>query len=261
MSILNENTDQDLDRKSVKELQALATQQNTRPIKQSRKKSLSRGAQLHLIDILSRWSGAGLGAIAGVTVYLCMTIGRAFPLRAAVWCLVVLLALYSARKLRKDFRVGGKMTAHPFRWRANYTSSLSVLGAAFGAGAYLLVPGTGTGADNLLIYSLLLSTTIFAAIFHSAHAFSAAALATPSIAFIVAGAWQGLNISLALSGLIAFCSAGLLSVYLAAQAAQSKAKSQFPRSTFIRRDLRTYPENQAHATPLPQKSDGTATAV
>jgi len=250
-----------LQRKSVKELQALAGQQNLGfRYDVSRKKSLSRAAQLHLIDVLSRWSGAGLGAIAGITVYLAATVGQSLPLRAAVWASVVLMALYLSRRLRKEFRTGGKLTAHPFRWRANYTSSLAVLSAAFGAGAYLLTPVIGTGHDPALIYFLLLIATIFAAGFHSAHAFSAAAVAGPAIAFIIAGAWRSLNISLSLALLIGLSSLGLLIVYTAARSAHNAAKSQFPRSSFIRREA-LRPDKFDHANiPLTQTDDDTAVA-
>ena len=237
--------------KSVRELQELAARQSLRIGKTRRKNSISRAGQLHLIDVLSRWSGAGLGAIAGVTIFLAVTIGQAMPLRAAVWSSLVLIALYYSRRLRRDFRAGGKVTAHPFRWRANYTSSLCVLGATFGAGAYLLTP-EGINNTPYLTYFLLLGATLFAAGLHSAHAFSAAAIAVPSLTFVIAGAWRGLDISLALSGLIGLSSLGLLGVYFIASAATNQANKRFPRSGFVRHDaIASETAKKADAPDLP----------
>ena len=177
----------------------------------------------------------GLAAIGGVTVYLAVAVGRSLPLRAAIWASVVFGALYLSRRLRGDYRSGAATTSRPFRWRANYTSSLAVLGAAFGAGAYLLTPAAG-GGDFLVIYLLLLSGVIFAAGAHSAHAFSAAAVAGPAIAFVIAGAYRGFGVSPALSALIALAACGLFGVYVVARGAAVAASAQFPRSTYMRRD-------------------------
>ena len=73
-----------LHEKNVRELQELAQEAPAAP-QRDRRKPLSRAARLHLIDMLSRQSATGLALVAGVSVYLAITAGRAFPARAAAW--------------------------------------------------------------------------------------------------------------------------------------------------------------------------------
>ena len=74
-------TSASLEAKTVRELQELAQQAPVQ--RRKRHAGLSRAARLHLIDILSRWSGPGLALTAGVAVYMAVVAGRAFPARAA----------------------------------------------------------------------------------------------------------------------------------------------------------------------------------
>ena len=219
--------------KSVKELQALAAQTNALNRRPKKSKRLSRAAQLSLIDILSRWSGMGLAILAGSTIYLAAVAGRTEPIKAACWTGLVFAALYIARRLKREFRSGGAAAGRPYRWRANYTSALCFLSAAFGAGTFLVAPANEI---SIFVVCVLLGAVVASGVFHCAHPFSAAAVTVPALAFIV-GASSSLGISLALAAILATASTGLLAIYIGAQAATNRAKMQFPRTTFLRREI------------------------
>jgi hypothetical protein len=222
-------------RPTVHELQALA-REATKP-RRRRKAPISRAARLLLIDILSRWGGAGLALIFGVSAFIAISAGRAFPFRAAVWSLMVLAALYVCRRLRAEFRAGAKSAARPFRWRANYTSALSVLSAAFGAGAFIVTPA---GAPTEFIYqsfALMLIAAFGAGLLHAAHGRSAIAASLPTTVFVIGGAWSAGGASLAALGVVAAASTGGAALFLFHRYLRQKAALRFPRTSFQRRDV------------------------
>ncbi|HXI87041.1 MAG TPA: hypothetical protein VNH64_06250, partial [Parvularculaceae bacterium] len=173
-------------RPTVHELQRLAREAGR--ARRRRRPRLSRAARLNLIDAMSRWATSGLALIAGSSIFIAVSASALYPLRAAVWGVMVLAALYLARRLTKDFRAGGRSSARPFRWRANYTATLSVLSAAFGAGALILFPADAPADLGYQSLALMLAAAFGAAFLHAAHGRAALALATPSSAFILLAA-------------------------------------------------------------------------
>lgn len=222
-------------RPTVHELQALA-REATKP-RRRRKGPLSRAARLHLIDILSRWGGAGLALIAGVSIFIAVSAGRAFPFRAAVWSLMVVAALYVCRRLRMEFRAGAKSAARPFRWRANYTSALSVLSSAFGAGALLIAPA---GAPPEFVYqsfALMMIAALGAGLLHAAHGRSAIAASLPAAAFVIGGAWKAGGASLAVLGVGGAAATGAAALFLFHRFLRQRAAMRFPRTSYQRREV------------------------
>ncbi len=222
-------------RPTVHELQALA-REATKP-RRRRRGPLSRAASLHLVDILSRWGGAGLALVAGVSIFISISAGRAFPFRAAIWSLMVVAALFVCRRLRAEFRAGEKSAARPFRWRANYTSALSVLSAAFGAGALIIAP---KGAPFEYIYqsfALMLIAALGAGLLHAAHGRSAVAASLPATAFIIAGAWAAGGASLAFLGVVGAAASGAAALSLFHRFLRQRAALRFPRTTYQRREV------------------------
>ena len=67
-----------LQEKNVRELQQMAREAPGNGRREPRK-SLSRAARLHLIDMLSRQSATGLALVAGVSIFLAVTAGRDYP--------------------------------------------------------------------------------------------------------------------------------------------------------------------------------------
>lgn len=219
-------------RPTVHELQALARE----AAKPRRRRSLSRAARLHLIDILSRWGGSGLALFAGVAIFVAISAGNAYPLRAAVWLVLVLAALYICRRLRREFRVGERSAARPFRWRANYTSALAVLSAAFGAGAVIAVTGEATAQFAFESLSLLLAAALGAGLLHAGHAPTAAAALAPAAIFVVLGAYRTGG---ALSALAAFgaAAAGAAALFFFCKFLLERAAKRFPRTGLVRQQF------------------------
>ena len=185
---------------SVHDLQrqvATASQKANRKSKY-RKNRLSRSARLNLIDILSRCGGAGLGLIAGIAIFIGVMTGRTEPVGPSVWLVLMLAGLYVCRHLRQSYRAGEKIASRPFQWRANYTSSLAALSAAFGAGTFLAVPEQATPTLTLQIGALILLGAIGAAILHIAHGRSVSAILVPASAFVIAAIWQTNGASVAI---------------------------------------------------------------
>ncbi len=221
-------------RPTVRDLQAMA-EQAAKPARR-RRQGPSRAAHLHLIDMLSRWGGAGLALIAGLTIFSAVTVGRDHPLRAAAWCAIMLGALYVCRRLRKEFRAGEASAARPFLWRANYTSALTVAGAGFGAGALLLLPPGAPDGAALQTLSLILAGALGAALLHTPHGRSAAAVFLPAALFSIVGAWRVGGVSLAVFGAGAMLAAGSAALFLVSWRLRARATRRFPRTTFIRRE-------------------------
>ena len=217
--------------KTIKDLQRLAQEApaHVRP----RRKPPSRAALLEAIDLLSRWSAAGLAVIAGIGVYLSVTVGRAYPARAAAWALMLLGALFVCRRLQLQFRSGAEIAAHPFRWRASFASCLSVLGVAFASAPILLTPLDAAPILAAQASALTLMGAFCAAIFFSAHLNSAAAVAVPGAAFPLLAAWRSGDASAALyAGLAAMTGVALLLVIRYAIA--RRLASRHPRAPLIR---------------------------
>ena len=224
-----------LEEKDVRELQQLASETPSSPAQQ-RPKSLSRAARLHLIDMLSRQSATGLALVAGVAVYLAITAGRDFPARAAAWAAMALCALWVCRRLRGQFRSGNAISSHPFRWRASYTSCLSVLGVILASAPILLVPAEAPQSLLLQVGVLALLAASGAAMLHTAHLASAAAFVAPAALFaILAGLRSGdLTLAGAAAAAALICVTG---VYMVNRAVQATAARQHPRTSFLRRSV------------------------
>ncbi len=224
-----------LHKKNVRELQELAREAPVAP-NRDRRKALSRAAGLHLIDMLSRQSATGLALIAGVSIYLAITAGRQYPARAAAWAAMILCALWVCRRLRSQFRSGNAITSRPFRWRASYTSCLSVLGVILASGPILLAPAGAPQPMILQIAVLTLLAASGAAMLHTAHFTSAAAFAAPGAIFAILTGLRSGDAGLSAAGLAAalICVTG---VYAVSRVIQAKAARQHPRTTFVRRDI------------------------
>jgi FtsH-binding integral membrane protein len=219
---------------TVHDLQAMAAEAASAAA--PAQKARSRAANLHLIDLLSRWGGSGLAALAAAAIFIAASIARGQPLRAGVWAAMVFAALYLCRRYRKEFRRGDKIAARPFRWRAYYTSSLAVVSAAFGAGAFLLaVPATG--AARIEIFAVLIAGTLAAAALHAAHRMAGLAAMAPAAAFIAAAAIRTGGVSAPSLGVIALLAAGAAGVVIASGRIGDAADRRFPRTGLVRREI------------------------
>ncbi len=221
-------------RPTVHELQELA-REAAKP-RRRRTRALSRAAQLYLIDILSRWGGSGLALFAGVAIFVAISAGEVYPFRAAVWLLLVLAALYVCRSLRLEFRTGERVASRPFRWRANYTSGLVALSAAFGAGAVIIVPDQAPSQLAFESIALLLAGSFGAGLLHAGHAASAAAAAVPAAVFITLGAWRAGGAS---AGAVTFAAAaiGAAALYFLCRFLWRRASDRFPRTSLLRQEI------------------------
>lgn len=221
--------------KTVRELQALA--QETPIVREKRKSSaLSRAARLHLIDILSRWSGPGLALVAGVSIYFAVIAGRAHPARAAAWALMMFSALWVCRRLRDNFRAGSHHTSRPFRWRSSFTASLSVLGVVLASAPILLVPLETTATYGVQIIALTVVASFAVGLALAAHLPSAAAVAVPGAAFAILTGLRAQDTGL-LAASFATAVLGLAGLYLANRFLEQSATKRFPRTSFIRREI------------------------
>ncbi len=218
-------------RPAVHDLQAMAQSVALAP--RRIRSRFSRAARLDLIDRLSRWAGGGLALIAGVAIFIAVSAGRVFPFRAIIWTVLMIAALAASRRLLRQFRFGERSSAHPFRWRANYTSALAVLSAAFGAGAVIVLPA---GAPDPLVgrsLGLFVAAIVGAAAVHAPHGRTAAAACLPGAVFIVFAAWRtgGAGATLWTAGLAAVGAAG---VFLFNRYLRELAIRRFPRSALNR---------------------------
>lgn len=217
---------------TVHELQDLAREAvRSRPRRRPR---VSRAARLHLIDILSRWGGMGLALIAGSAVFVAVTAGRAYPFRVAVWAIVTLAALHVCRKLRKRFRAGDRISARPFRWRANYTASLCALSGAFGAGALIVLPASAPSDLAVQSIALMLVAALGAGLAHAAHGRAAVAAALPGAVFLFLAAWRTVGFGPAALGFAAAAATGAGALFLFHRYLRQRAVSRFPRTGFVR---------------------------
>lgn len=226
-----------LEGKTVQELQSLAAEAALNRAAPAPREDLSRGARLHLIDQLSRWGGSGLALFAGAAIFIALVVARNLPLRSAVWAALLFGALYLCRRYRKEFRRGDRIASHPFRWRAYYASSLAVVSAAFGAGAFLLVPDSNAPVAAMQTLALMLVAAIGAAAFHVAHRPSAAAAGLPAFIAIAGAAAATLGPAPFTMVLLFAGAAGAGFVALASAEARKRAAARFPRTTLIRREV------------------------
>lgn len=223
----------------VRELQAMAEAAARAP--RRRRHGLSRAARLELIDVLSRWASSGLALVAGVAIFVAVSAGQAYPARAAGWALLVLGALYLCRRLQREFRAGEKCSAFPFRWRANYTAALSVLGAAFGAGAVIAVPAAAPHALQFQTLAILLLAGLGASVLHAAHGRSAAAIAAPVLAFAFLGVARMSGLGDAVVWVGAAALTGGAALYFFHRFLRQRARRHFPRTGLNRRALDAEP--------------------
>lgn len=165
--------------KDVRELQALARSVDIEPARPTSK--VGRAAQLEVIDLLSRWSAAGLALITGSSIYLAITAGRNYPSRAAAWALLVLAALWICRRMQSQFRAGTSAAARPFRWRASFTAALLVLFIAFASAPILLTPVDAAAGLSFQVSAITLFTLLGASGFLVSYRKAALAAACPGI--------------------------------------------------------------------------------
>ncbi|MFN3959383.1 MAG: hypothetical protein ACK4NP_05670 [Parvularculaceae bacterium] len=223
---------------NVHDLQALAVEAAVEQAASSGRKARSRAANLHLIDLLSRWGGSGLAIFAAAAIFITVVIGRDYPLRAWVWAAMVFAALYLCRRYRKEFRRGDRIAARPFRWRAYYTSTLAVVSAAFGAGAFLLaVPATSQSVRFEILAAMVIGS-LAASAFNVAHRLAALAAALPASAFLVAAALRIDGLSLAPAALTAILAAGVSALWISSSIAATAADRKFPRTGLVRREIK-----------------------
>jgi hypothetical protein len=221
---------------TVHELQALAKKSARR--RRRRPAKPSRAALLQLTDALSRWAGSGVALFGGAAIFLAVSAGVAYPFRAITYALSVLAALWLCRRLQAQFRSGDRDASRPFRWRANYTASLSVLSAAFGAGALILLPPDAPREFALRTIAIVLVGAFAAGALHAAHGRAAAAASLPAVAFalLASSAWLGpLQAFASIGPAAAVGGAGLFffSSYL-----KRRAMQRFPRTGLTRRGNR-----------------------
>jgi hypothetical protein len=229
---------------TVQELQSIAAEAAIAR-KNAPRPGLSRAARLNLIDQLSRWGGSGLALFAGVSIFIMIVIARDIPLRSTIWASMIFASLYLCRGYRKGFRRGDHIASHPFRWRAYYTATLAVVSAAFGAGAFLILPESTPPGAVMQTLALMLVAATGAAAFHLTHRPSAAAAGLPAFTAIAGAAAAGFGFSAFTLGVLASGLAAAAFVALASAEAQRRAASRFPRTTFIRREIDGRPADAA----------------
>lgn len=225
---------QTLEGKTVQELQSLAAEAVAAPLHAPR--GLSRAARLHLIDQLSRWGGSGLALFAGAAVFLTVVVARNNPVRAAVWATMLFAALYLCRRYRKEFRRGDRIASRPFRWRAYYVSTVAVVSAAFGAGAFLLIGESATepgGVDTLI---LMMAASASAAIMHCFHRPAALAAGLPAIVAIVGAAFARTGATPFSYFLLGIAATSVAALVILSAVTADRAAARFPRTTFVRRE-------------------------
>ncbi len=239
--------------KDARALQRLA-EETSRTFKPARPKTRSRAALLEMIDLLSRWSAAGLALIVGITVYLAIIAGRGFPARALAWTVLLICAIWVCRRMRAQFRAGAAIAARPFRWRASYTSCLSVLGVIFASAPILLTPQDAPGLISLQVVVLVMVGGFGAALFHAAHPTSAAAFAIPGALMPMLAAIRSGDMLL-VSALAATSVAGLFVVFALSRTIARNAGRRNPRTRFVRREIEPSGRYVGHAhTQAPSKS-------
>lgn len=230
----------------ARDLQELVRLSDLHP--KRRRQAMSRAGRLSQIDRLSRWSATGLAVIAGASIYAAVVAGQLTPFRSAVWILLVLAGVWTCRKYQANYRTGDVICARPFRWRANYTACLSVLGVAFGCGAVLLVDDSTSSFFVLQIIAMTLAGSTISGIAHAAHPPSVISIVLPPVIFCFAAAAKGGLTGYMLYGVIAgvvFC---IATTAFAAAAMDFEARRRHPRTTFLRGEVADYGASRYRGT-------------
>ena len=239
--------------RDVRELQSMIEEAPLQPASR-KKRRLSRAARLQLIDDLSRWAASGLAVIAGAAIYLAIAVGRDFPARAAVWTLMIIAAMWFARRLQSQYRAGLVKSSRPFRWRASYTAALSVLGVAFGSSAILLSPDMYGNAGLLHVSAVTIIATFLAAMMHSAHLPSALAIIVPSTVFLTIKLLVATAPVIALSAVMISIFA-LTAIYFVNRSQSAMAARRNPWTRFLRKEIeREDYSSQSHRQSSPTQA-------
>jgi len=221
----------DLEAKDVRDLQKIAASAALgRP---RRAKPPSRAALLERIDILSRWSAPALALIAGISVFLALTVGRTYPARGAAWAGLVFAGLWLCRRLHRQYRAGEAISARPFHWRAAYTSCLSVLGVAFACAPLLLIPAEASASATQQVVLAIMLGAFAAATLNAAHIASAAAFAVPGVLLPFLAA---LRAGAHFAPVAALSALGAAIVLAVAATIARGAAARNPRTTWLRRE-------------------------
>ena len=207
-------------------------------LRPARKKYFSRAASLDLIDILSRRSGIGLAIIAGASIWLAMATSQVTPGRAILWLLMLLGALAFCRSYRDQFRNGAINARRPFRWRANYTAGLSVLGVVFASAPLILLPSESSANLATLVIGITLGSAIAAGLMHCAHLTSSLAFTIPLLGFMGISVGRVLDPSLTMYPIAASFGAIILSIWSYRLSWHASCRRN-PRTTILRRDVET----------------------
>ena len=148
----------------------------------------------------------------------------------------MLFALWVSRRLIVNFRSGRAFSHAPFRWRATYTACLCVVGVIMASGPLLLAPpqsGQSFLVTKLAVLAML--GGFGAALVHSAHLPSAAALALPGTLLpILAALRLGDFVMLAALGLLAVL--GSAFVWALNRHLVKRALLRHPWTSFVRRE-------------------------
>lgn len=221
---------------NVRDLQALAAEAAVSTAAPARK-TRSRAANLHLIDLLSRWGGPGLAVFAAASIFIAVVIARPLPLRAGIWAAMVFGALYLCRRYRKEFRRGDRIAARPFRWRANYTSALAVVSSSFGAGAFMLAAPSESASIRIEVLTTMVLATIGASAFNVAHRKAALAAALPVSAFLIVAALRIEGLSLLSLSVGAILAVNVTALMIASSFVGDAADRRYPRTGLVRREI------------------------
>ena len=171
----------------------------------------------------------------GASVLLAALVGRTDPLGASIWIILVLTSLYLARRLQSGYRTGSRRTDRPFRWRAEYTATLSVLSAGFGSGAFFLTAAApATDLVRVQIIAGICVALLLAGLMHAAHARAAAAMAAPGLGFAAVATLVRLDCPLFSAALITVSAALLYALLAFSQRTMKTIHDEFPRSTVMR---------------------------
>ena len=165
---------------TIRELQHAAQDEIARRMRAGK---MSRAARLYMIHRLSQTAQGGLWALLAVCIAATAMLAPALGVRAVVWAAITIAAFVASLRLLKKYQLGAASAARPFQWRANYASSLVVLGAAFGSGAMLLAPAEAPVIRMALIFAALGLGALAAAAAHRAYFQAALALLAPVAAF------------------------------------------------------------------------------
>ncbi|MBT8473375.1 MAG: hypothetical protein HKN14_08700 [Marinicaulis sp.] len=201
----------------------------------------SRAARLELIDILSRRGSIGLFILFAATVLIVLISYSEAPARTAAWAIMVIAALWVSKVFQSRFRSGRSDNSRPFRWRAEYTAALSVVGVAFASAPELLALDPGHGAFQSDLTLIVLFAVICAALFHASHFVASMALIVPFATFFLLGQAKQFPIAPNIPQIFMF-STGFLVVLFTNRALVTRAQKRNPRSKLLRSEVESAAE-------------------